>query len=118
LSSINERFTDLADRVSEGMGRWQVSVIAFLLIAGWTISCASTQGPGWWYGLLYNMPLNLTTTGAELFIGFLLAAAANRSERHNKTLLEKIESLAEKIESEEAQEVAELVSIEKHLQGK
>ena len=86
--SLNERFTDLADIISEGMGRWWVSVVSAILIIGWTIYCIGTQGPGWWYGTFYNLPLNLVTTVIELFVGFLIAAAANRVEKRNKELQE------------------------------
>jgi hypothetical protein len=84
--SFDERFTDVADVVSEGMGRWWVSIVSAILIIGWTVYCMVTQGPGWWYGTFYNLPLNLVTTVAELFIGFLIAAAANRVEKRNGDL--------------------------------
>lgn len=92
--TLNERFTDLADIISEGMGKWWVSMIAALLIILWTLYCMFTQGTGWWYGLFYNMPLNLCTTIAELFIGFLIAAAANRVERRHDQLLYEIKARA------------------------
>jgi uncharacterized membrane protein len=90
MSTIDERFTDLADIISEKMGRWWVSVVSALLIITWTLYCMFTQGPGWWYGIFYNLPLNLVTTIAELFIGFLIAAAANRVERRHELLLREI----------------------------
>ena len=86
--SLDERFTDLADIISEGMGRWWVSVVSAILIIGWTFYCLATQGHGWWYGTFYNLPLNLVTTVIELFVGFLIAAAANRVEKRNKELQE------------------------------
>jgi hypothetical protein len=36
--------------------------------------------PGWFTSTGYNFLLNLITTVAELFIGFLVAAAANRAQ--------------------------------------
>lgn len=92
--TLNERFTDLADIISEMMGKWWVSVISALLIMLWTLYCMSTQGPSWWYGQFYNFPLNLVTTIAELFIGFLIAAAANRVERRHDQLLFEIKARA------------------------
>lgn len=92
--TLNERFTDLADIISEGMGTWPVSTVALVLIIAWTVFCAFTQGPGWWYSPFYNFPLNLVTTIAELFIGFLIAAAANRVERRHDALLEQIKAHA------------------------
>lgn len=88
IKSLDERFTDFADTISEVMGKWWVSVIAFVLIVAWTLYCATTQGPGWWYGTFYNLPLNLVTTCIELFVGFLLASAANRVEHRNKSILD------------------------------
>lgn len=92
--TLDERFTDSADAISEGMGKWQVSVLAALLIIVWTLYCMFTQGPTWWYSQYYNFPLNLVTTVAELFIGFLVAAAANRVERHHNQLLYEIKARA------------------------
>jgi hypothetical protein len=37
-----------------------------------------------------DLPLDLATTVAELFIGFLVAAASNRSERNLETTLDRI----------------------------
>jgi uncharacterized membrane protein len=102
---MNDKFTDLADLVSEQMGKWYVSFIAFLLVTAWTIYCISTQGSGWWYGTFYNLPLNLVTTLAELWIGFLLAAAANRTEKRNRQLHDKLLQLTEKIEADEQEEM-------------
>ena len=45
----------------------------------------------------FNFPLNLITTVAELFIGFLVGAASNRSERNLEATLGRIERL-ERIE--------------------
>jgi len=65
-----------------------------VLVIGWTalfasgiVSPAGTFLPGWFTSQGFNFPLNLITTVAELFIGFLVAAASNRSERNlNRTL--------------------------------
>ena len=76
------------------MGRPANIMVWFFLVAGWTILFASgvvnpagTFLPGWFTSEGFNFPLNLITTVAELFIGFLVAAASNRSERNlNRTL--------------------------------
>jgi len=87
-------FERTADYVSAAMGRPANIIVWFFLVAGWTVLFASglvnasgTFLPGWFTSEGYNFPLNLVTTVAELFIGFLVAAAANRSERNlNRTL--------------------------------
>ena len=83
-------FERVADYVSAAMGRpvnimvWAVAVIGWTLLfalGGHKLQSGSFLPP-WFVSLGYNFPLNLTTTVAELFIGFLVAAAANRSERN------------------------------------
>ena len=66
--------------------------------------------PGWFTGTAFNFPLNLFTTVAELFIGFLVAAAANRSERNLELTLEAIAEQEEKIEDVQAKLSEELAS--------
>ena len=82
-------FERVADYVSAAMGRptnimvWLVLVIAWtLLFASGLVNPAGTFLPGWFTSQGFNFPLNLITTVAELFIGFLVAAASNRSERN------------------------------------
>jgi low affinity Fe/Cu permease len=87
-------FERVADYVSAAMGRptnimvWLVLVIAWTaLFASGLVNPAGTFLPGWFTSQGFNFPLNLVTTVAELFIGFLVAAASNRSERNlNRTL--------------------------------
>jgi low affinity Fe/Cu permease len=87
-------FERIADYVSAAMGRPANIMAWFVLVAGWTalfasglVNPAGTFLPGWFTSQGFNFPLNLVTTVAELFIGFLVAAAANRSERNlNRTL--------------------------------
>jgi hypothetical protein len=64
-------------------------VLVLVLVLGWTmlfavhiVSANANSLPTWFTGTAFNFPLNLVTTVAELFIGFLVAAAANRSERN------------------------------------
>jgi len=82
-------FGKTADYVSAAMGRPTNIMVWLVLVAGWTLLFASglvnpagTFLPGWFTSQGFNFPLNLITTVAELFIGFLVAAASNRSERN------------------------------------
>lgn len=87
-------FERVADYVSAAMGRPVNIVVWLFLVIAWTALFASgvvpASGsflPGWFTSQGFNFPLNLITTVAELFIGFLVAAASNRSERNlNRTL--------------------------------
>jgi low affinity Fe/Cu permease len=70
---------------------WLVLVIVWtLLFALHIVSANANVLPSWFTGPAFNFPLNLATTVAELFIGFLVAAAANRSERNLQLTLEAI----------------------------
>lgn len=113
--TLNDQFTDFADMISEGMGQWWVSVVSAILIIGWTLYCIGTQGPGWWYGTFYNLPLNLVTTVIELFVGFLIAAAANRVEKRNKELQEIQVSILKHIEQIAGGEDEEIKQIEQEV---
>lgn len=81
-------FDRLADWVSYAMGRPKNIVFWLVLVLCWTFVFAFggphlASGdwlPKWFTSTGFNFPLNLITTVAELFIGFLVAAAANRSE--------------------------------------
>jgi uncharacterized membrane protein len=81
-------FERVADYVSAAMGRPTNILVWLVLVVGWTaifalhlVSPTGTFLPSWFTGTGYNFPLNLMTTVAELFIGFLVAAASNRTER-------------------------------------
>ncbi len=43
--------------------------------------------PKWFTSTGFNFPLNLVTTVAELYIGFLVGASSNRSERNFEATL-------------------------------
>ena len=103
-------FDRFADWVSEAMGRplniafWFVLVVAWTLIfalGGHKLSSGSFL-PGWFTSQGYNFPLNLITTVAELFIGFLVATAANRAQNALTALLDKIDMQEAQIETTEA----------------
>jgi low affinity Fe/Cu permease len=83
-------FLKVADYVSAAMGRptnimiWLIAVIAWTAVFafGGPHIAGGTWLPHWFTSQGFNFPLNLITTVAELFIGFLVAAASNRSERN------------------------------------
>ena len=105
-------FLRIADRVSFGMGTptnigfWLLAVavwfaLGLFLPSLWT---KSQFLPAWFTSTSWNFPLNTVTTLAELYIGFLVAAATNRAEKalglvinHILTNTEKIEALEERL---------------------
>ena len=117
-------FDRFADWVSEAMGRPYNIAFWFVLVATWTLIFAvggprlasGTWLPHWFTSQGYNFPLNLVTTVAELFIGFLVATAANRAQNALTTLLDRIDVQEQKIEASEAnilsliQENTEIIS--------
>ena len=74
---------------------WLVAVIAWTLTfaLGGTHISGGDWLPAWFTSQGFNFPLNLITTVAGLFIGFLAGAASNRSERNLETTLGRIEQL-------------------------
>jgi low affinity Fe/Cu permease len=110
-------FDRIADYVSAAMGRPTNIMIWLVLVGGWTllfatniVSANANFLPGWFTGTAFNFPLNLVTTVAELFIGFLVAAAANRSERNLELTLAAIAEQEEHIEDVQAKLSEELAS--------
>jgi low affinity Fe/Cu permease len=103
-------FDRFADWVSEAMGRPLNIAFWFVLIAAWTLIFAlggpslssGTWLPSWFTSQGYNFPLNLITTVAELFIGFLVATAANRAQNALTALLDRIDMQEQQIEVTEA----------------
>jgi low affinity Fe/Cu permease len=103
-------FDRFADWVSEAMGRPLNIAFWFVLVVAWTLIFAlgghklssGTWLPTWFTSQGYNFPLNLITTVAELFIGFLVATAANRAQNALTALLDKIDMQEEQIETTEA----------------
>jgi low affinity Fe/Cu permease len=79
-------FEKTADWVSAAMGRPTNIIVWLVLVAAWTALGPYLARhpflPAWSVSAGWNFPLNLITTVAELFIGFLVAAASNRSERN------------------------------------
>jgi low affinity Fe/Cu permease len=110
-------FNRTADYVSAAMGRPTNIMIWLVLVVGWTllfaahiVSANANFLPGWFTGTAFNFPLNLITTVAELFIGFLVAAAANRSERNLELTLAAIADQEKHIEDVETKLSEELAS--------
>jgi low affinity Fe/Cu permease len=110
-------FNRVADYVSAAMGRPTNIMVWFVLVLGWTLLFAlhivganANFLPAWFTGTAFNFPLNLITTVAELFIGFLVAAAANRSERNLDLTLAAISNQEKIIEDVETKLSEEVVS--------
>jgi low affinity Fe/Cu permease len=110
-------FDRIADYVSAAMGRPTNIMVWLVLVVGWTllfavhvVSANANFLPNWFTGTAFNFPLNLVTTVAELFIGFLVAAAANRSERNLELTLAAIAEQEKQIELVEAKLSEEVAS--------
>jgi low affinity Fe/Cu permease len=123
----NERlslFQRVADWVSAAMGRptniavWLVAVVAWTLVfaLGGPHVANGSWLPSWFTSQGFNFPLNLITTIAELFIGFLVAAAANRSERHLEMTLAQIEAIEASIRGDIAANTALTEEVHKNTQ--
>jgi hypothetical protein len=97
-------FQRIADKVSYGMGTPANIAVWVVLVVGWTLLFATKLVPAsgsflptWFTSTGYNFPLNLVTTVAELYIGFLVGAASNRSERNLEDTLGQIQTLENKL---------------------
>ncbi|HXW45896.1 MAG TPA: hypothetical protein VEL03_13970 [Streptosporangiaceae bacterium] len=97
-------FLKFANWISEAMGKPANIAFWFVLVVCWTLVFAVggrhlASGlwlPAWFTSTGYNFPLNLITTVAELFIGFLVAAAANRAQDALTVLLAHIRAGVER----------------------
>jgi len=119
-------FLKFANWVSEAMGRPANIVFWFVLVGLWTLVFAlggphlasGTWLPAWFTSTGYNFPLNLITTVAELFIGFLVAAASNRAQDALTVLLAHIRAGVERdvaIERELKDAIAENTELTKQV---
>ena len=114
-----DAFLRFANWVSEAMGRPTNIIFWFVVVVAWTFvfafgghSVASGSWlPSWFTSEGFNFPLNLITTVAELFIGFLVAAAANRSQTALTALLGHIRAGVERDVAMEGQ----IVDVENNL---
>ncbi len=87
-------FQRIADRVSYGMGT-PTNIVIWILAVGTWIALGPyfanhTFLPAWFTSNGFNFPLNTVTTIAELYIGFLVGASSNRSERNLEATLARI----------------------------
>lgn len=105
--TLSERFSDIADSVSEFVGTpiniifWVAVVIVWIMLFALHILNASSNVlPSWFTSNAFNFPLNTVTTLIELYVGFLCAAASNRLEKRNRELHERMMSLLEREERE------------------
>jgi low affinity Fe/Cu permease len=101
-------FDRVADRVSFWMGTPTNIGIWIVLVVAWTslfalhiVGSNANFLPAWFTGTAYNFPLNLVTTVAELYIGFLVAAASNRSERNLETTIAGLAAQGRQLEAVE-----------------
>jgi low affinity Fe/Cu permease len=98
-------FLRFCDWTSQVMGEPPNIIFWLVLVVGWTLIFATKLVspnanflPSWFTGTAYNFPLNLITTVAELFIGFLVAAAANRAQRVLTVIIDGIRTMLDKVE--------------------
>lgn len=99
-------FLRFCDWTSQVMGQPPNIIFWLVLVLGWTVLFASKVVspnanflPSWFTGTAYNFPLNLITTVAELFIGFLVAAAANRAQRVLTVIIDGIRTMVDQVEA-------------------
>ncbi|MCU1464502.1 MAG: hypothetical protein JWM72_430 [Actinomycetia bacterium] len=97
-------FVRVADRVSYAMGTWQNIVVWIILVGTWfalgPYLAHHSVLPAWFTSNNFNFPLNTVTTIAELYIGFLVGASTNRTERHNRNQADRMEALEQLIHTE------------------
>ena len=106
MNRINEKFLKIADAVSFGMGTPTNIIFWILAVAVWFILGLTQQKlfieakflPAWFTSNSWNFPLNTITTLAELYIGFLVAAATNRAERELRKIITGIKDTLEEVE--------------------
>lgn len=104
---INNRFLKLADAVSFGMGTPTNILFWILAVLVWVGLGATQQDlfkntnflPAWFTSNAWNFPLNTITTLVEMYVGFLVAAATNRSERELRKIIKSIKYTIDKVET-------------------
>lgn len=101
---VNDHFVGVADRVSYAMGTWQNIVVWMILVTTWfafgPYLAHHNIMPAWFTSNSFNFPLNTVTTIAELYIGFLVGASTNRTERSNREQADRMEDLEKLIHTE------------------
>lgn len=105
-------FQKIADRVSYAMGTPTNIIIWLLAVGTWIAFGPYIAGhnflPVWFTSNSFNFPLNTVTTIAELYIGFLVGASSNRSERNLEATLAGIGSQERQIKDVEEKLAAAL----------
>jgi len=104
---LKSRYGRFCDWVSEAMGRplnitfWFVAIVVWTGIFAFGNSHLASGAwmPAWFTSTGYNFPLNLITTVAELFIGFLVGTAANRSQNALTALLGHMQTMLDWIKT-------------------
>lgn len=119
MKRINNIFLTVADTVSYAMGTPGNIIFWIILVGLWfsygPIIAKSSFLPSWFTSNMFNFPLNTVTTLVELFIGFLVAASANRNERVNKEMIGKQNQLIEKVVNLENQLLQKEENIEEKI---
>lgn len=85
--TLDERFTDLADTVSQMMGSWKLTAFFLAAILLW-----AAFGPFMHFSDSWQLWVNTPTTIIELFCECFILAAANRVERRHDLLLREIQA--------------------------
>ncbi len=98
-------FQRIADKVSYAMGT-PTNILIWLIAMGVWVALgpyfANHQFlPAWFTSNGFNFPLNTVTTIAELYIGFLVGASSNRSERNLEATLGRIGAQEKQIQDVE-----------------
>jgi len=87
-------FQRIADKVSFGMGTPQNILVWIVAVGAWIalgpVIAKHNFMPAWFTSNSFNFPLNTVTTIAELYIGFLVGASSNRSERNLEATLDRL----------------------------
>jgi low affinity Fe/Cu permease len=102
---LNDKFLKIADFVSFGMGTptniifWILAVVVWFVLGVTRPALFNNANflPSWFTSTAWNFPLNTITTLAELYIGFLVAAATNRAERELRKIIEEIKNTVEEV---------------------
>lgn len=105
MKKLNEKFLALADAVSFGMGTptniffWVLAVLIWFGLGALRQDLFTHANflPAWFTSPAWNFPLNTITTLAELYIGFLVAAATNRAERELRKIIMGMEANLQEI---------------------
>lgn len=103
MRDINTTFTNIADIVSEAVGTWWVTGASVIVVLIWLAS-----GPFFHWSDTWQLLINTPTTVLEMWLGFLCCAAANRVEKRNWELHQKMMQILEHIEQEEESVVESL----------